>query len=114
MLIRDDIPIWFFREELSKWLNRDIPPWLWANLAPQYLVPKIPPDLVLDPQAAESKTLWNHFGLDVKDIEIYKLAGYLDGFRAWFLLQHFRGYKPFITKITFEKDFDGDLNNEVK
>ena len=75
MLIRDDIPIWFFREELSKWLNRDIPqwftkedlaklltkenlpPWLWANLAPQYLGPKIPPDLVLDPQAAESKSM---------------------------------------------------------
>ncbi|MDR1811686.1 MAG: hypothetical protein LBQ87_02565, partial [Candidatus Fibromonas sp.] len=59
MLIRDDIPIWFFREELSKWLNRDIPPWLWlwANLAPQYLGLKIPPDLALDPQDKESKNM---------------------------------------------------------
>ena len=34
------------------------------------------------------------------------------GFCAWFILQHLRGYKPFITKITFEKEFSGTLNIE--
>jgi hypothetical protein len=32
-----------------------------------------------------------------------------EGFCSWFLLQHFRGYKPFITKVTFDWDFKGDL-----
>ncbi|MDD9195732.1 DUF3289 family protein [Aliivibrio sp. S3MY1] len=58
----------------------------------------------------------DHFGLDVKDIDHdpfrldddpnndgkpYEL---LEGFRSWYLLQHFEGYgyKPFITKIDFE------------
>ena len=47
-------------------------------------------------------------------IENRKVAGYLDGFRAWFLLQHFRGYRPFITKVTFVREFRGDLNDEIK
>lgn len=34
------------------------------------------------------------------------------GFCAWFILQRLRGYKPFITKITFEKEFSGTLNIE--
>lgn len=54
-------------------------------------------------------TLWDHFGLDLPDIQPGKVAGYLDGFRAWFILQHFLGYKPFITKITFTKEFKGSL-----
>lgn len=54
-------------------------------------------------------TLWDHFGLDLPDIQPWKFAGYLDGFRAWFVLQHFLGYKPFITKITFTKEFKGSL-----
>ena len=54
-------------------------------------------------------TLWDHFGLDLPDIQPDKPAGYLDGFRAWFVLQHFLGYKPFITKITFTKEFKGSL-----
>jgi len=58
-------------------------------------------------------TLWDHFGLGVNDIQIDKPAGYLDCFRAWFLLQHFRGYKPFITKITFDRDFKGNLNDKI-
>ena len=32
------------------------------------------------------------------------------GFCAWFILQHLRGYKPFITKTAFEKEFSGTLN----
>lgn len=31
-------------------------------------------------------------------------------FVCWFILQHLRGYKPFVTKITFEKEFNGHLN----
>lgn len=51
--------------------------------------------------------LWDHFGLDYPDLE--KFYSYGAGFRAWFVLQHLRGYKPFITKITFEKEFIGNL-----
>jgi hypothetical protein len=59
-------------------------------------------------------TLWDHFGLDVDDIKWYKAAGYLECFMTWFILQHFRGYKPFITKITFDWKFSGDLKDEVR
>lgn len=48
-------------------------------------------------------TYWDHFGLDLPDME--KFYSYGAGFRAWFVLQHIRGYKPFLTKITFQKDF---------
>jgi hypothetical protein len=44
-------------------------------------------------------TLFDHFGLDKPDLE--KFSG-LAGFRAWFILQHIRGYKPFVTKIEFK------------
>lgn len=54
-------------------------------------------------------TLWDHFGLDAPDLEANKVAAYGAGFRAWFILQHFRGYKPFITKITFDKTFKGKI-----
>jgi hypothetical protein len=57
-------------------------------------------------------TLWDHFGLDAGDIDWNKPAGCFDGFMAWFILQHFRGYRPFITRMTFNKSFKGDLNDE--
>jgi uncharacterized protein (TIGR03034 family) len=38
---------------------------------------------------------WDHFGLDYPDIQKYNQ----DIFFAWFVLQHFKGYKPFITKV---------------
>ena len=38
---------------------------------------------------------WDHFGLDYPDIQKYNK----DIFFAWFVLQHFKGYQPFITKI---------------
>jgi hypothetical protein len=44
---------------------------------------------------------YDHFGLDFPDIEKYDN----DIFIAWFVLQHFRGYKPFITKISFTTNF---------
>lgn len=46
---------------------------------------------------------WDHFGLDLPDMQKFYSLG--AGFRAWFVLQHLRGYKPFLTKITFEKEF---------
>ncbi|MDR3025149.1 DUF3289 family protein [Chryseobacterium sp.] len=56
-------------------------------------------------------TLWDHFGLDLPDMEkkfnIIPSVG--EVFVCWFILQHLRGYKPFITKITFTKEFTGNL-----
>ncbi|MFB9188550.1 DUF3289 family protein [Vibrio ostreicida] len=51
----------------------------------------------------------DHFGLDTNDInhdlnDGLKQYEQLEGFRSWYLLQHFNGcgYQPFITKIDFE------------
>ncbi len=33
-------------------------------------------------------------------------------FVCWFVLQHLRGYKPFITKMTFTKEFKGNINQD--
>ncbi|WPV64794.1 DUF3289 family protein [Chitinophaga sp. LS1] len=52
--------------------------------------------------------LWDHFGLDLPDME--KFYSWGAGFRAWFLLQHLRGYKPFLTKMQFTKEFSGNIN----
>jgi hypothetical protein len=51
--------------------------------------------------------LWDHFGLDLPDME--KFYSWGAGFRAWFLLQHLRGYKPFLTKMAFTKEFSGNI-----
>ncbi|OEK08575.1 hypothetical protein A8C32_03750 [Flavivirga aquatica] len=52
-------------------------------------------------------TLWDNFGLDKPDMQKFFYHG--AGFRAWFVLQHIYGYKPFVTKITFEKEFKGNI-----
>jgi hypothetical protein len=56
--------------------------------------------------------LWDHFGLDFPDLE--KLPNMIpfakEAFAVWFALQHLRGYKPFITKMSFEKTFSGYVN----
>jgi Protein of unknown function (DUF3289) len=56
---------------------------------------------------------WDHFGLDMPDIEKFGDAngwGYnLDIFIAWFVLQHFKGFKPFITKIPIVKSYKGSF-----
>jgi hypothetical protein len=44
---------------------------------------------------------YDHFGLDYPDIEKYQN----DIFISWFILQHFRSYRPFITKISFTSKF---------
>ena len=56
-------------------------------------------------------TLWDHFGLNLTDMEkIFNIIPSVgDIFVCWFILQHLRGYKPFITKITFERELIGSL-----
>ena len=46
---------------------------------------------------------YDHFGLDFPDIHKYDK----DIFYAWFVLQHFRGYKPFITKLDIAGEIKG-------
>jgi len=57
-------------------------------------------------------TLWDHFGLDLPDLEkyfnVFKDARMI--FASWFTLQHLRGYKPFITHVKFSKEFTGKLS----
>ncbi len=58
-----------------------------------------------------SYRIQDHFGLDRHDID----HGYemrlpfelLEGFRSWYLLQHYPGYgyRPFITEIDFSLEF---------
>ncbi|WBX77469.1 DUF3289 family protein [Tenacibaculum ovolyticum] len=52
--------------------------------------------------------LWDNFGLDKPDMT--KFFSYGAGFRAWFVLQHLYGYKPFVTKMAFNKEFKGTIN----
>ncbi|MER0442502.1 DUF3289 family protein, partial [Emticicia sp. W12TSBA100-4] len=59
--------------------------------------------------------LYDHFGLDRPDIEIsfenWKLqakpASFFNGFLSWFILQHYYGYKPFVTVIEWEERITG-------
>ena len=55
--------------------------------------------------------IYDHFGLDQPDVE--KIYGDLAGFRAWFTLQHYQGfkgqYKPFVTEIYFDIPFEGNI-----
>ena len=49
--------------------------------------------------------IYDHFGLDKADLED-KAINALAGFRAWLLLQRVRGYKPFVTRIEFDEQFE--------
>ena len=53
-------------------------------------------------------TFYDHFGLDSPDVEKY---GFLDGFKGWFILQHYSKYegtyKPFLTLMEFDVTFNG-------
>lgn len=49
--------------------------------------------------------LYDHFGLDQPDVE--KKYSWLAGFRSWYILQHRRNFKPFITKVEFDESFNG-------
>jgi hypothetical protein len=56
-------------------------------------------------------TVYDHFGLDEPDLDanLFKPYGMVDGFRAWFILQHLRGYIPFWTVIETESEIEGSL-----
>lgn len=48
---------------------------------------------------------WDHFGLDYPDVHKFDN----DIFQAWFILQHFRGFKPLITKLDIKHSFKGSF-----
>jgi len=53
-------------------------------------------------------TYWDHFGLDCLDIAKFDQPL----FCSWFVLQHFKGYKPFITKIIIAEEICcGEVRN---
>ena len=56
-------------------------------------------------------TFYDHFGLDEADVEKY---GYLDGFKDWFILQHYSeyngAYRPFLTLMEFDVTFTGTIS----
>lgn len=56
-------------------------------------------------------TVYDHFGLDQPDLDanLFKPFGVVDGFRAWFILQHLRGYIPFWTVIETDVEIEGSL-----
>jgi hypothetical protein len=57
-------------------------------------------------------TFFDGFGLDKADVEKNKDRWLIPpnggrGFKAWYLLEHDRCFKPFITKVTVSKSFYG-------
>jgi hypothetical protein len=59
-------------------------------------------------RAKLSIVIYDHFGLDRADLED-KLINELAGFRAWYLLQHVRGFRPFVTVVPFEEIVAGSF-----
>jgi len=63
-------------------------------------------------------TLFDHFGLDEGDITNSSITsgflGYTAQFGSWFVLQRYENcesqYKPFVTYITFEETFSGEIS----
>jgi len=64
-------------------------------------------------------TFYDHFGLDSEDLrkkhDFNMHAGYFEGFRQWFILQHWDELetnnkpKPFVTKVVIDVSFCGSL-----
>jgi hypothetical protein len=57
--------------------------------------------------ASVEVTLTDNFGLDINDARVYQ--GKHSGFAAWYILQHKRGYVPFVTKIVIKSSIGGRL-----
>ena len=54
---------------------------------------------------------WDYFGLDSSDIlKDKKYIRHQEEFICWYMLQHLRGYKPFITFIPLKYKFKGTLH----
>ena len=49
--------------------------------------------------------IYDHFGLDREDVD-NRPPGNYEGFRAWFILQHVRGYRPFVTRVEWDEVFE--------
>lgn len=58
-----------------------------------------------------SVILWDHFGLDLPDMEkVFNIIPSVgECFVCWFILQHLRGYRPFITKIPINRKIKIEL-----
>jgi hypothetical protein len=55
-------------------------------------------------------TITDWFGMDNNDVDKYQYVPYIgNGFAAWWLLQHTRGYKPLETKISCAVTLSGNL-----
>ena len=68
--------------------------------------------------------IYDHFGLDTKDVNAFKRIpvlekkwakyGWIPGFASWFVLQRYENceekYKPYVTYITIEEDFEGSID----
>ncbi len=55
--------------------------------------------------------IFDHFGLDSSDIlKDEKYIRHQEEFICWYMLQHLRGYKPFITYIPLKYKFKGTLH----
>ncbi|MFL9485489.1 DUF3289 family protein [Chitinophagaceae bacterium LWZ2-11] len=55
--------------------------------------------------------LYDHFGLDKRDVmeghkRMFQPYGSEEGFKAWWILQHYKGYQPFLTHIEIIKKFN--------
>ncbi len=55
--------------------------------------------------------IYDHFGLDATDILADRFRKN-ENFVSWFMLQHLRKYRPFITYIPLTYSFTGTLNGE--
>lgn len=56
--------------------------------------------------------IFDHFGLDATDILADRFRKN-ENFVSWYMLQHLRGYRPFITYIPLTYSFTGTLNGEL-
>ena len=68
--------------------------------------------------------IYDHFGLDTDDVNAYKRIPFIEknllkhewipGFSSWFVLQRYENcqekYKPYVTYITIEEDFEGSID----
>jgi hypothetical protein len=54
--------------------------------------------------------LYDHFGLDSRDITEHIYAKVYTGFYSWYVLQWQRGYKPFVTVMPMNITINGTIN----
>ena len=52
-------------------------------------------------------TPYDHFGFELPDLQ--KAYVFFAGFRAWFILQHIKGFKPFIVRMVNNYAFRGTI-----